>query len=231
LSTVVTRTQPAGRPKEKLSREAVARAALALTDSEGLDALTIRRLATTLEVTPMALYWHFKDKEALLDGVAEAVLAEMHLPEAGGSAAWDDELRALLDALLGVLAAHPAVSEVLKTRILLNDPGREVTERVLGALRAGGFSAEQASQTAVYALHLLASLVIGLPGQAIGQTEEEREQQVRTKWAALQALSPKQFPNIIDCAASLTDCAESDEWFTLGMDTLMSGIRARAAVL
>jgi TetR/AcrR family transcriptional regulator, tetracycline repressor protein len=227
---VATKTQAPGRQKEKLSREAVARAALDLADAEGLDALTIRRLATTLEVTPMALYWHFKDKDALLDGVAEAVLGQMRLPD-DASAPWDVRLRALLDALLGALAAHPAAAEVVKTRILLNDPGRELSEGVLGALRAGGFPTEQASQIAVYALQLLTSLVVGRPGLAIGQSEEEREQQVRTKWAALQALSPRRFPHIIECADSLTDCDESDEWLSLGMDTLMSGIQARAAAL
>jgi TetR/AcrR family tetracycline transcriptional repressor len=215
--------------KTRLSRDAVTLAAVALADTEGLDALTIRRLATDLGVTPMALYWHFKDKDALFDGIAEAVLAEVRLPEgAGDPESWDAQLRTLLDALLDALAAHPAVADLVKGRFLQNEPGRQITERVLALLRTGGFSAEQASQLAVYALLFMVGLVTGMPGQAIGSSEEEREQQVRDKWASLQALPPKRYPCIIDSAESLTDCAATEQFLQLGMDTLMAGIRGRA---
>jgi TetR/AcrR family transcriptional regulator, tetracycline repressor protein len=219
---VVTRT------KERLSRAAVTRAAIALADAEGLEALTIRRLATELGVTPMALYWHFKDKDALHDGIVEAVLAEVRLPDEGGGS-WDVELRTVLDALLDALAAHPAIADLVKGRFLVSEPGCELTERVLSLLRAGGCSAERASQLAVYALLFMVGLVTGMPGQAIGASEEEREQAVRSKWAALQALPPKRYPSILDSAATLTDCAASDQWLALGMDTLLAGIRGQAA--
>lgn len=216
-----------GRTKERLSRDVVTQAAVALADAEGLDALTIRRLATDLGVTPMALYWHFKDKDALLDGIAETVLAEVRRPE-DASGTWDEQLRALLDALLDALAAHPAVAELVKGRFLQNEPGCELTERVLSLLRDGGFTAERSSQLAVYALLFMVGLVTGMPGQEIGATDEEREQAVRTKWAKLQALPPQRYPRILDSADSLTDCAASDEWLSLGMDTLMAGIRGQA---
>src|SRR3954452_5854316 len=66
--------------KERLRRDTVTERALALADAEGIDAVTIRRLATDLGVTPMALYWHFQDKERLLDGVAELVLSQITPP-------------------------------------------------------------------------------------------------------------------------------------------------------
>ncbi len=59
--------------RERLSRDVVAAGALDLADREGLEAVTIRRLATDNSVTPMALYWHFKDKDAVLDGIAEQI--------------------------------------------------------------------------------------------------------------------------------------------------------------
>lgn len=213
--------------KERLSRDAVARAAIELVDAEGLDALTVRRLATGLGVTPMALYWHFKDKDALLDGVAEQLLAEVVLPAADG-AAWDVQLRATLEALLTGLAAHPAIAPMVKTRILLNDPGREIAERILRLLRDGGCTPEQASQLGVYSLLFMTSLVADEPGLAVGTPDEEREQEVRAKWAALQALSPKRFPTLIDSAETLTDCAASEQWLGFGLDTLMAGIRGQA---
>ncbi|WP_193615113.1 TetR family transcriptional regulator [Nocardioides lijunqiniae] len=217
-----------GSTKERLSREAVARAAMELADTEGIEALTVRRLATTLGVTPMALYWHFKDKDALLDGVVEALMADVRAPAHDGSAPWDERLRAELAALLEGLAAHPAVASLVKTRMLISDPGRDVAERVLALLREGGFSAERTSQLATYALLTMTSIVADMPGLSIGASEEEREQQVRRKWAALQALSPKRYPHIIESAATLTDCVASDQWLDFGLDTIMAGFRGQA---
>lgn len=228
LSIVETTTRSTGRGKERLSRDAVAAAAIALVDAEGLDALTIRRLATDLGVTPMALYWHFKDKDALLDGIVEAMLGEVRLPdEASPAAAWDARLRELLAALLDVLAAHPAAADLVKGRFLQNEPGRVITEQVLSLLRGAGFSAERSSQLAVSALLFLTGLVTGMPGLAVGVEAEQREQEIRTKWATLQALPPKRYPCLIESAESLTDCASGDQWLDLGLDTLMAGIRGQ----
>lgn len=210
--------------KERLSRAAVATAALALADAEGLEALTIRKLATTLGVTPMALYWHFKDKAALLDGMAEQLFSEIEVPADDPDEPWDVQLRAVLVELLRALAAHPAVALTVKTRILHNDPGRDVSERILGLLRRGGCSVEQSSQLGVYALITLTTLVADEPGLEVGTTDDERDAVVRGKWAALQALSPKRYPVLIESAEALTDCAASEQWLGFGMDTLMAGI-------
>ena len=226
MSPTTARTTTAA--KERLSREAVARAALDLVDAEGLEALTVRRLATSLGVTPMALYWHFKDKDALLDGVVEQLLSEVVLPDEDASAPWDGQLRGAFDALLAGLAAHPAVADLAKKRMLLNDPGRDIAERILRLLRAGGYSPDQAAQLGVYSLLSMTSLVADEPGLAVGASEEEREQEVRAKWAALQALPPKRFPILIESADTLTDCSGSQQWLDFGLDTLMAGIRAQA---
>lgn len=211
--------------KERLSRATVAGRALELADAEGIDALTIRRLATDLGVTPMALYWHFADKERLLDGVAERVLDEVSLPADDGSAAWDVRLRAVLDELVRVLAAHPATTDVVKGRILASEPGVELTERVLGLFAAAGFSAERAAQLAVYCLVYIVGLVAGQPGTAIGREDEaSRDDRVRAKWAALQALSPARYPHVVAAAGPLTDCHD-DTYFPLAMDLLVNGLR------
>jgi AcrR family transcriptional regulator len=61
----------ARRTNGKLDREAVIDSALRFADEEGLEAISFRRLAEQFEVTPMALYWHFKDKEELLGSLAD----------------------------------------------------------------------------------------------------------------------------------------------------------------
>src|SRR5882724_7082554 len=69
----MARNQAREADRTRLTKQAVVQRALALADSDGLDALTIRRLATDLGVTPMALYWHFRNKEELLAGLADQV--------------------------------------------------------------------------------------------------------------------------------------------------------------
>ena len=220
LSTMTTR-----QARERLSREAVTGRALAVADEEGIDALTIRRLATDLGVTPMALYWHFQDKERLLDGVAERVLSEVRLPADDGSP-WEVRLRALLDALLAALRAHPGVAEVVKTRILASEPGQELTERALSLLRTAGFSSERSAQLAHYMLMFMVGLVSGLPGLAVGADDEVHQQQLRMKRATLQALAPTRFPQVIEAAGPLTDCGDAQAWFCRGLDMLLGGIVA-----
>ena len=70
-------SEDAGRAR--LSKRAVVDRALKLADTDGLDALTIRKLAQDLGVTPMALYWHFRSKEDLLEGMAEEVWSEIEV--------------------------------------------------------------------------------------------------------------------------------------------------------
>ena len=211
--------------KERLRRDTVTERALALSDAEGIDAVTIRRLATELGVTPMALYWHFQDKERLLDGVAELVLSQIALPPDDESRPWDERLREVLDQLLAVLAAHPSVTDVVKTRILQSEPGLELTERVLSLLRAAGFSPERSAQQAVYALAFIVGLVTGEPGAMAGEEDDEaRDARLRGKWAALQALSPKRYPHVLEAAGPLTSCESSDEWRAAGMDLLLRGL-------
>jgi len=212
--------------KERLSRDTVVAAALALADAEGLEAVTIRRLATDLGVTPMALYWHFKDKERLLDGVSELVLGQISLPAEEQARPWEDQLREVLDALLVVLRAHPAVTEVVKSRVLLSEPGLELTERVLGILRSAGFTVEQASQVAVQALITLVGLVAAEPGKTLAdESEDDHDQRLRAKKAQLLTLSPKRYPHVVEAAEPLTACASSDEYFSVGLDVVMRGMR------
>ena len=86
--------------------------ALALGDAEGLEALTMRRLAQELGVTTMALYWHFRNKDELLAGLAERIWSEIDTDIDPG-ADWPQQLRGLLESLVRVLRSHPCASQLL----------------------------------------------------------------------------------------------------------------------
>jgi AcrR family transcriptional regulator len=109
---------------ERLSRERILEAALAVVEADGLDALSMRRLAQQLDVWPMSLYRYFQDKEALLDALAEAVADEITLPSANGS--WRRQLRELVERARDAFERHPGALAPAAAR--LSDGGVPILE-------------------------------------------------------------------------------------------------------
>jgi TetR/AcrR family transcriptional regulator, tetracycline repressor protein len=210
--------------KERLSRESLAAGALALADLEGLEAVTIRRLATDNSVTPMALYWHFKDKDAVLDGIAEQIYSSVALPEITEQE-WDVQLRATLVAVLDAIRPHPLAADLLAPRVMKSEAGLILAERVIGMLRQAGFSAQDAMQTASFLLCSIVILVTSEPGRQAPGTEEARADLQRAKRAQLDSLSPKQFPHLLESARYMLECDDEESYFRTGMDFLIAGVR------
>src|SRR5689334_21022630 len=144
-------TQAPEAERTRLSRQAVVDRGLALADAGGLDALTIRRLAQDLGVTPMALYWHFRSKEELTAALAERVWSEISADTDPGQP-WAQQLRGLLESLIAVLRAHPCASQLLAGSEKQSPAAMAVTEVALEVLHQGGFDAKHASAVARNAL-------------------------------------------------------------------------------
>src|SRR5258706_10592647 len=98
---------------DRLSRATVAEHALKLADAEGLDSVTIRRLAQELGVTPMALYWHFKNKDELLLGLVDHVLAGVKATRDPADP-WLRQLRAMVESLVTLMREHPSLPALLQ---------------------------------------------------------------------------------------------------------------------
>jgi TetR/AcrR family tetracycline transcriptional repressor len=207
----------------RLSREAIIASAIALADAEGLDAVTIRRLAQEHGVTPMAMYWHFNDKDSLLDGLAEHLIETVRLPEPGDGP-WDEQLRAILVAFLAAIRPHPAMAGLALRRILAAEPGLQIAERVLGLLRQAGFAAGKAAEVGTFLICSVITLVGAdpMPGPQAG---EERAQALRDKRARLESLPPTRYPNVIAAAPALVVCRDEEDYFALNLDLLVQGVR------
>jgi TetR/AcrR family tetracycline transcriptional repressor len=209
----------------RLSREAIVACAIALADQDGLEAVTIRRLAQEQGVTPMAMYWHFSDKDSLLEGIAEALVAAVKLPEPN-DLPWHDQLRDILAAFLEAIRPHPAVAGLALRRILTSEPGLAIAERALGLLRSAGFSPSRAAESGSFVLCAVITLVTSQPGRPVESLDTEaREQMIREKRAALEVLSPARYPNVVASAPSLVSCADDDEYFGVNIDLLVQGLR------
>jgi TetR/AcrR family tetracycline transcriptional repressor len=213
--------------RERLSRDTIVDGAIALADAEGLDAVTIRRLAQDHKVTPMALYWHFKDKGELLDGIAERLFADVRLPVPSRKP-WPEQLRAILEALSDALRPHPAVAGLVSDRVLSSEAGLIVAERTLALLRHAGLSTEQAAQVGGYLLNAVAMLVTTEPGREYGPDSEARDDAIRRKTASLSGLPLRRYPSIVSSANVLAACPSPDAYFRLGLDMLIAGVTATA---
>jgi AcrR family transcriptional regulator len=112
-------------------------------------------VARSLGVTPMALYRHVADKDALLDGLVELLLTEYPRPAAEGR--WDERLVALADGIRATARRHPAVFPLLLTRPAVTPAARAARDAVQAALREGGLSGPEAAR----AERLISTAVLG----------------------------------------------------------------------
>jgi AcrR family transcriptional regulator len=214
--------------RTRLDRSAVIEVALGLADAEGVDAMTIRRLAKEVGVTPMALYWHFADKQALLDALTDQLWAEVQtaLPSPPPDDPWD-ELRLLLGALVDVFRRHPTLAPLSPPRAAEGEPGLAVTERTLTLLDQLGYSADRAAEAARFALCSALMIVGAQPGIMIADAGE-REATYRRKRAALLSLPPDRYPHVLASGESLVGCDLRPSYFDVGVEFVLGGIRALA---
>ncbi|WP_031469350.1 TetR/AcrR family transcriptional regulator [Sciscionella sediminilitoris] len=173
----------------------ILRAAIGLADREGLAALSMRRLGTELGVEAMALYHHFPNKDALLDGVVGELVAEADVPEFGG-ADWRDNLRVYTRARFDTLVAHPNLIPLTLSRPATTEGNLRIMERVLRSLENAGFEPLRALDM-VFALNGLivinAALLTG-----IGDAPEPHGEPGQTD--RLARLSPENYPLLVAAA-------------------------------
>jgi AcrR family transcriptional regulator len=214
--------------KKPLTPEMVVGRALVLADAGGLGDVTVRRLAGDLGVTPMALYWHFRNKDELLDAMMGRVFAEVDL-ELDESATWLEQFRALMGSMSGALRAHRGLAPLFATRTNSSESSLRVTEVALDTLRRGGFSPAEATQVARHALSTIVNLVVGEPGFIAPDDSGELLDARRRARLFLEALPPERYPRLVEAAAPLSVGEAPDAYYEFGLELLLAGIGEMAA--
>jgi AcrR family transcriptional regulator len=146
----------ARRRRDPISRDAIVAAAIRLLDAEGLDALSMRRIADELGTGAASLYWHVGSKDGLLDLVFDQMIGELEVPEPVPGQ-WREQLKDVARAQRAVTLRHPSVVRISIGRIPMGPNALRYSERVLAILRAGGLP----PRLAVQGSHLLISTVNG----------------------------------------------------------------------
>ena len=141
--------------RNRLSRDRVLRAAVALADRAGIEAVSMRKLAEELGVVPMAPYKHVASKEELLDGMVDIVIGEID-PPAGG-ADWKSAVRQRILSARQSLQRHRWAPAVIETRTNPSPAMLAYIDSMIGMFLAGGFSADLTH----HALHAMGSRLFG----------------------------------------------------------------------
>ena len=210
---------------DQLNRDAVIERALALADVEGIDAVTIRRLGQEFGVTPMALYWHVKNKDELLDAMGDALYSGIRV----GSRAtgpWYEQLRYVLAELVAGLRSHPGSLSLAYRRILVSEDGLTLTEYTLGLLRDAGFGVRQSAEMATSALQTAIMLVGSEPGAERGVPDDEVSAHLDAKRAALNLLPIERYPRLREAADDMLHCDDPEAYYRTGIALFVEGARA-----
>lgn len=141
--------------RDPLSRERVLRAAVALADEAGVASLSMRKLAKALGVVPMALYKHVANKEELLDGMVDVVVDEIDPPVHGTD--WKSAVRQRILSARQTFLRHPWASQVITSRTHPTPVLLAYLDSMIGAFRAGGFSADLTH----HVMHAMGSRLLG----------------------------------------------------------------------
>jgi len=217
----------AGTPKrEPLTRDAVVAAGLAIGDAEGLDAVSLRRIAGELGVTPMALYRYVENKDELLDEMLDAVWGQVEIPNPAAGDWWDGLAR-LAGSTRATFLSHPAAAAIAATH-----PGGgrnivRVVEAILALLERAGLDTEQAARIYLpFARSLLALIVFEASLLPELSEEERRQHALRTRFE-LESLPADDFPHVIAAAPHIATPYEPERVFEEGLQLLRAGIEAQ----
>jgi AcrR family transcriptional regulator len=192
----------------------VVAAAIDIVDREGVDALTIRRVAEACGLSAMGVYRHVRDKDDLLDRAVDAVLGP-GLQDLQASGSWDQQVAGLFRYLRRLFLDHPGVAVLCVLRPTPVVGVARFYARMLAALAEGGFTGTDA----VHAFDTLLMFMFGSVLWEIPRTTDTRERLVAV------SIGDEGATQIIERANELSQ-REPTEYFEAGLSTILDGLRA-----
>jgi AcrR family transcriptional regulator len=215
---------PAQRPA--LSAELVLSTAMRIVDTEGLDALSMRRVAQELGTGAASLYAYVSSKDELLEQLLDRVAAEVPLP-AIDPARWAEQLKQLQYDGRAAFLRHRDLARAAQATIPMLPHSLRLTEVALGLMRAGGVPDRYAAWAVdKLALLVVADVVEAAVHQAKGNaTEADNQTYLAQMRDYLGSLPIDQFPNIVAMSSALFE-GSGDERFQWGIDLIVDGIAA-----
>jgi AcrR family transcriptional regulator len=206
-----------------LSRDRVLGAALELADGSGVEALTMRRLGEELGFEAMSLYRHVANKQDLLDGMLDLVLAEWHLPDGQGD--WAEAIRTSARSVHDGLRRHRWAAQLLMTGSHIRPTRLRYMECLLGRLGGAGFDAD----TTYHVYHLLDGYIFGFSLWEIAYTTIPLDAEAVTR--LMQTIPWDEYPHLAEHRDQhMSDGPHGEvNAFEVGLDLILDGLRKRLA--
>lgn len=217
-------------PRVPLNRQRIVEAAVVIIDEDGVDGLSMRRIASRLGVQAMSLYNHVRSKDDILDGVTEFVTTDMSMPRrmTGG---WEDGIRTISHAFRQASLRHPRACELVLMRQLSTPTALAPVDTMLAMMLDHGFDEE----TAVHALRLFISFQVGsllrefhgAPAPAAVPSGSKDAEAAAAKEARTAYFAGSGFPAVAKVAPILA-VQDHDAEFAFGVELLITALRGLA---
>jgi AcrR family transcriptional regulator len=212
--------------KPALSREAIVTAGLEIAKAEGLEALSMRRLAQALDTGPASLYVYVANRDELWDLLLDAAIATVKT-EPTDPARWREQLHGLAERVAHMMATeYPGMARIAMARIPSGDNALRVAESMLSLLKAGGVS----DQAAAYAVDLISTYVNAIAYEqslytTLYDDPDHQAREVASLADRFAALPADRYPTMAALRDEMTT-GDGQERFTLGLDVLINGLLA-----
>jgi TetR/AcrR family tetracycline transcriptional repressor len=220
--------RPPRRRRDPLTQEAIVEAALRVLDADGLDQLSMRHVARTLDTTASALYWHVGSKDGLLDLIFDRVIGEQHVPDPDPEC-WTEQVKAVARTMRATILGHRDLVRLSIGRLPMGPNALRYADRLLAILRAGGLP----NPLAVAGHQLVFSVVIGFAIDETGEGGQPPADQPPPEAAGamardyLASLPADRFPHLVAVADDFAG-EHGDERFELLLDIFVGGLAQRA---
>jgi TetR/AcrR family transcriptional regulator, tetracycline repressor protein len=211
-----------------LSRSRILQAALAYVDKHGLEALSMHKLGAELGVKGMSLYNHIEGKDGLLDGLVEAMWAEVEAP-VGDPKSWQDEVRGFAQSLRDLVHRHPEAAQLLMNRRIMPIPALEYFDLYVRRLETGGLSPARALEV----VRTLIAYAIGFAyfeltwGDGEGSDATEPADGLRAFQHVHTIVPPGTPDHLLRLAMALCTRCDMDAQFSDAIDLIVRSLEAK----
>jgi AcrR family transcriptional regulator len=226
-------TRPPRKERSTLTREQIVSEAVRLLDSEGIDALSMRKLAARLEVGATSLYWHVANRDELIDLIIDEFYGELEAPDPDDTPDWRPAARRVAHDMRSGILRHPWLVSVLDhlAAVHMGPNATRLSERLIGLFQNAGFELREAERA-------LSTMVAYVTGSAMAEAafrnwlvrhgQSEQDWLAESQRVAQQAT--ENYPRLRELVAGYegADVQKAmDEDFDYGLDCVLDGLQAR----
>jgi AcrR family transcriptional regulator len=208
--------------RQSLSLGRIIEGAVDLADEIGVDALTIRKLATALDAKPMTIYHYVSNKEAIIDGMVDMVFREIDLPR--DDTHWKSAIRQRSASARAVLARHPWAVALMESRRTPGVATLRQHDAVIGCLRKGGLSVEMTA----HAYAVIDAFIYGFAMQEASLPATAGNEMAELAESIMQSTAMVDYPHLMELTTEhvLQPGYDFAKEFDFGLNLILDGLES-----